>query len=145
MLRQFEVADRIRTTFFRQGAQEPEVRFSVVAKELDGAALRFTLDIDAQPYEYRHGPMIPKRMTWPGPSPGKAIATFEERAGTPNIAAEGPWAWFRLIDQAQVQRETDAAYMLAFDKGGHKARIRIESDSIRNPYGNQALQQFRCG
>jgi type VI secretion system protein ImpL len=146
MLRQFEAADRIRTMFFRSGSQDPEVRFSIAAVDLDAGAVRFTLDVDGQAFDYRHGPVIAKPMTWPGPNPGRAIATFEERAGgRPNIAAEGPWAWFRLIDQAQVQRETDAVYVVTIEKNGHESRIRVESISIRNPYGNQALQQFRCG
>jgi type VI secretion system protein ImpL len=146
MLRQFEAVGRIREMFFRAGAQEPEARFSVAAVDLDAAAIRFTLDVDGQPFEYRHGPVIATRMVWPGPNPGKAVATFEERSGNrPNIPAEGPWAWFRLIDQAGPQRETDAAYVLTFERGGHQSRIRVESVSIRNPYGNHALQQFRCG
>ena len=146
MLRQFEAADRIRTMFFRSGSQDPEVRFSIAAVDLDAGAVRFTLDVDGQAFDYRHGPVIAKPMTWPGPNPGRAIATFEERTGgRPNIAAEGPWAWFRLIDQAQVQRETDAVYVVTIEKNGHESRIRVESISIRNPYGNQALQQFRCG
>jgi type VI secretion system protein ImpL len=146
MLRQFEAADRIRTMFFRPGSQDPEVRFSIAAVDLDAGAVRFTLDVDGQAFDYRHGPVIAKPMTWPGPNPGRAIATFEERTGgRPNIAAEGPWAWFRLIDQAQVQRETDAVYVVTIEKNGHESRIRVESISIRNPYGNQALQQFRCG
>jgi type VI secretion system protein ImpL len=146
MLRQFEAVGRIREMFFRGGAQEPEARFSVAAVDLDAAAIRFTLDVDGQPFEYRHGPVIATRMVWPGPNPGKAVATFEERSGNrPNIPAEGAWAWFRLIDQAGPQRETDAAYVLTFERGGHQSRIRVESVSIRNPYGNHALQQFRCG
>ena len=35
MLRQFEAADRIREMFFRAGSQDPEVRFSVSADDLD--------------------------------------------------------------------------------------------------------------
>ena len=146
MLRQFEAADRIRGMFFRPGSQDPEARFSVSAADLDAGAVRFTLDVDGQPFDYRHGPVVARPMTWPGPNPGRAITTFEDRTSVrPNISAEGPWAWFRLIDQAEIQRETDAVYVVTFAKGGHEARIRIESVSIRNPYGNQALQQFRCG
>ncbi len=147
MLRQFEAADRIRAMFFRPGSQDPEARFSVSASDLDAGAVKFILDVDGQPFDYRHGPVIAKPMIWPGPNPGRAIATFEEQRNTvhPNIAAEGPWAWFRLIDQGEIQRETDAVYIITFAKGGHEARIRVESVSIRNPYGNQTLKQFRCG
>ena len=125
---------------------DPEARFSVSAVDLDAGSVRFTLELDGQLFDYRHGPVVAKAMTWPGPNPGKTAVTFEERAGMrPNIVADGPWAWFRLIDQARVERETDAAYVFTFEKGGHESRIRVESVSIRNPYGNRGLQQFRCG
>jgi type VI secretion system protein ImpL len=147
MLRQFEAADRIRTMFFRPGSQDVDVRFSIAPYELDAAVNAFTIDLDGQSSVYRHGPVSVKPATWPGPKPGMAVVTFEERAGgaRPNIAAEGAWAWFRLIDSAQVTRETDTTYVLTFEKGGHQARVRVEAVSIRNPYGKQTLQQFRCG
>jgi type VI secretion system protein ImpL len=148
MLRQFEVANRIREMFFRNGSQDAEVKFSVAASDLDAAALRFTLELDGQTFDYRHGPVIAKPMTWPGPNPGAAVVTFEERGGArPNLAMNGAWAWFRLLDQAQVQPQTDAAFLVDFEKSSHEARVRIESVSIRNPYagGKQLLQQFQCG
>lgn len=146
MLRQFEAADRIREMFFRQGSQVPEVRFSVAVSDLDAVATRVTLDIDGQPITYFHGPVNAKPVVWPGPNPGRASVTFEERGpARPNIVAEGPWAWFRLMESGQGQPETEAVYLVTFQKGGHEMRIRIESASIRNPFGKQALQQFRCG
>ena len=147
MLRQFEAAERIRQMFFRPGSQDVEVRFSVSIVDLDANALRFTLDLDGQSFVYRHDPVQTRAAIWPGPKPGMAVATFEEKgAARPNVGAEGTWAWFRLLDAAQVQRETDSSYVLNFDKGGHQAHVRIEAVSIRNPYGNkQILQQFRCG
>jgi type VI secretion system protein ImpL len=145
MLRQFEAADRIREVFFRPGSQDAEVKFSVAASDLDIASEKFTLDIDGQSYLYRHGPVIAKQMNWPGPMPGTAAATFEERGGVrSNISATGPWAWFRLLDQAQV-RGTDAAYEVTFEKGAHTGRLQLVSASVKNPYGRQLLQQFRCG
>jgi type VI secretion system protein ImpL len=131
--------------FCRPGSQDPEARFSVAASDLDAGTLRFALEVDGQTFDYRHGPIIAKPMTWPGPNPGTAAATFEERGGArPNLVASGPWAWFRLLDQAQVQPQTDAAFLVGFEKGSHEGRIRVESVSIRNPYGSgkQLLQQF---
>jgi type VI secretion system protein ImpL len=147
MLRQFEAADRIRSMFFRPGSMDPEVRFSVSAVDLDAGSVRFTLELDGQTFEYRHGPVVAKAMVWPGPKPGKAAVTFEERGGVPpNAEYGGQWGWFRLLDQARYERETDAAYVFTFEKGGHESRIRVESVSIRNPYGTRSiLQQFRCG
>ncbi len=145
MLRQFEVAQRIREMFFRPGGQEPELRFRLTPTDLDAATQRFLLEIDGQSLENRHGPEKSSAVKWPGDSPGPAAATFEERSGgRPNLVAQGPWALFRLLDSAQVERETDVRYVLTFERGGHQARVRIEAASIRNPFGKGELQQFRC-
>ena len=144
MLRQVEAADRIRAMFFRPGSRDAEVRFSVAASELDAASTRFLLEVDGQAFDYRHGSVIAKPMTWPGLTPGPAAVTFEERAGVrPNFAFTGPWAWFRLLDSAQVERKTDSISIVTIEGGGHLARIRVESNTL-NPFGKQALQQFRC-
>jgi type VI secretion system protein ImpL len=147
MLRQLEAAQRIRETFFRPGAQRPELQFSVTPLTLDASATRFLLEIDGQPIEYRHGPEQPRSATWPGPKPGEAAVTFEESSSRrANQVAKGAWAWFRLLDEGgSLQRETDARHVVTFQKGGHQARVRIEARSIRNPFATRDVQQFRCG
>ena len=146
MLRQFEAAERIREAFFRAGAQEPELRFRVTPTELDAAATRFVLEIDGQRFEYRHGPERSAQAVWPGPAPGGAAASFEDRtAARPNQVFDGPWAWFRLIDAADFRRESDVRFVLRVENGGHEAEVRLDAASIQNPYALGELQQFRCG
>jgi type VI secretion system protein ImpL len=87
---------------------------------------------------------------WPGPNPGMAAATFEDRSGPrPNLVFQGPWAWFRLIDASQIQPETESTrtrYVLAIaiEKGGHQSKVTLEAQSILNPYARRDLQQFSC-
>jgi len=146
MLRQFQDAERIRDTFFRPGAQMPELRFTVTPADLDAGAARFVLEIDGQSFDYRHGPERNWPASWPGPNPGVAAATFEERAGgRPNLVFQGPWAWFRLINAGQVQRETDVRHLVSFAGGGHQASVHVEAASLRNPWVSRDWQQFRCG
>ncbi len=112
---------------------------------MDAAVRRFILDVDGQPSVYQHGPERPRSATWPGPKPGAASATFEDAAsGRPNIAFSGPWAWFRLLDAAQIRKESDQRYEVTFEKGGFKAVVRIDASSAVNPFGQRDLQQFRC-
>ncbi|HEY6360673.1 MAG TPA: type VI secretion system membrane subunit TssM [Vicinamibacterales bacterium] len=146
MLRQFEAAQQIREMFFRPGGQEAEVRFRLTPTELDAGATRFVLEIDGQSVENRHGPERSSQATWPGQSPGPAAVTFETRSGVrPNTVFQGPWAWFRLMDVARTERETDVRYTLTFAQDGHEARVRLDAATIRNPFGKDDLQQFRCG
>jgi type VI secretion system protein ImpL len=144
-LAKFEAAKRIREMFFRPGSQEPELRFTVTPTSLTASTQRFLLEIDGQSFEDRHAAPRTLPATWPGPKPGAAAAWFEERSGgRPNSSAQGPWAWFRLIEGARVERETDVRYMIVFGRGSHEARVAIEAESIRNPFGKTELQQFRC-
>ncbi len=145
MLRQFEQAQRIRDMFFATGSPTPQVLFTVTPSSLDAGSRQFLLEIDGQNMIDNHGPQRPVKVTWPGVRPVGA-ATFEERGGMRvNILAEGPWAWFRLLDAAQqIQSQTDVSYVVTFAKGGHEARVTLEAASVRNPFGKRDLQQFRC-
>ena len=84
-------------------------------------------------------------MSWPGPKPPNASITFVERSGTPPfIMRDGVWAWFKLMDAAQGRRLSDDRYVMVFEEGGHRAEILLQAESVRNPFGKQILQQFRC-
>jgi type VI secretion system protein ImpL len=144
-LSQFEAAQRIRDMFFRPGVQKAEARFVVTPTFLDVSAGRFTLEIDGQTIDYRYGPERPWPVTWPGPKPGLAAAAFERPGGQPNLTFQGAWAWFRLLENTQVERESDERYLVTIKRGTREARVRVEADSVRNPFGNSELQRFRCG
>jgi len=145
ILRQFEAAQRIRERYFGAGSQMIQVNFSVTPLNMDTAVRRFILDVDGQSFVYQHGPERTQPASWPGPKPGTAAATFEDAAsGRPNIAFSGAWAWFRLLDSAQIRKESDLRYEVTLEKGGYKALVRIDASSVVNPFGQRDLQQFRC-
>ena len=145
MLKQFEAVQQIRELYFGPGGQSPEQKFTLTPGDLDAAATRFTLEMDGQTLDYRHGPVRSMPAKWPGPSPGAAAATFEDSTGArPNLAFQGPWAWFRLLDAATLRAETDVRFDAAFQNGGHQATVIIEASSIRNPYQKSPVHQFRC-
>ena len=145
MLHEFEAAQQIRDMFFRPGGQLPEVHFNVAPSYLDANATRFVLELDGQSVEYRHGPERNTPASWPGPSPGAAAISFEDRAGAhPNLSFQGTWAWFRLLEGAGLQPESDVRYRATFRAGSSEARVVIEAASIRNPFAKSVLRQFRC-
>ena len=146
MLREVEDARHIRETFFRPGSRDPEVQFRLTPLSLSAKAARFTLELDGETFEYRHGPERGFAAKWPGKSPGPAAVTFEvPGGGRPNLVAHGPWAWFRLLQSARIERETDVRHVVAFSRDGVDVRVRLDAASIRHPFGDNALQRFRCG
>jgi type VI secretion system protein ImpL len=84
-------------------------------------------------------------MTWPGGAVGQTTVVFEERSGAgPNFAKQGPWAWFRALDQAQVKRDSDTHLQVTFAAGAHSMRVALDAASIRNPFVRDELAGFRC-
>jgi len=111
---------------------------------LDAAVTRFSLDVDSQPMEYRHGPLQSLTFTWPGIGAGHTTLAFDA-GGPPAVASfQGPWAWFRALDQAKVQAQSETRFLVTFSQGGHTARVIIDATSVRNPFARNELQSFRC-
>ncbi|MGA2776914.1 MAG: type VI secretion system membrane subunit TssM [Steroidobacteraceae bacterium] len=145
MLRQFEAVQQIRDLYFGPGGQSPEQQFTLTPGDLDAAATRFTLEMDGQTLDYRHGPVRSMPVKWPGPAPGAAATTFEDRSGAhPNTSFQGPWAWFRLLDTGSIRAESEVRFDATFQNAGHQATVIIEATSIRNPYQKSPVHQFRC-
>jgi type VI secretion system protein ImpL len=146
MLAQFQAAEEIRKVFFKPGGQAPEVRFNLTADELDEDVDRVRLEIDGQPLEYHHGPPQTLNMTWPGNAVGHALAKFELRNGEhPQLESQGPWALFRLLDQATVQPQSDTRFVVILRVGGKQSRMIIDAASTRNPFARREVTRFRCG
>jgi type VI secretion system protein ImpL len=146
LLKQFQQAQRIRDVYFKAGSQVPEARFTLTPDSLDVGATRFTLELDGQTLDYRHGPQQSRPMSWPGASgAGQAAVTFEERTGGgPSVVKQGPWAWFRALEQAQVRRDSDTRVFVTFSAGSHTMRVVLDAASVRNPFVRDELAGFRC-
>jgi type VI secretion system protein ImpL len=143
LLQQFQTVQSIREIFFKAGTK-PEIRFNLTPDLLDAAVARFSLDVDGQILEYRHGPLQSLSFTWPGSGAGHATLSFDS-GGTPAIASfQGPWAWFRALEQAKIQAQSETRFLVTFTQGGHSARLVLEATSVRNPFARNVLQSFRC-
>jgi type VI secretion system protein ImpL len=145
MLQQFQRVQRIRDVYFAPGAPGPGAKFSLLADSLDGSVARFTLNVDGQAFEYRYESPRARPMSWPGAT-GDASFAFEDRGGKPIPGPnfQGPWSWFRLLAQAQVERDSDSRFKVTFSAGGKNMRVIMEAASIRNPFARNELAGFRC-
>lgn len=144
MLKQFQQARRIRDVYFKPGTQVPEARFTLTPGSLDAAVTRFSLELDGQRFEYRHGPQQSSSMVWPGGAVGQAAIVFEAGGSGPSVVRQGPWAWFRLLDQAQVKPVSDTRLNLTFTAGGRAMEVVLDAASVRNPFVRNELAGFRC-
>jgi type VI secretion system protein ImpL len=120
------------------------MKFHVAIAESDSSSIRLMLEIDGQAIDYRP----PARTTvavWPGPVPGTAAVNWYERyGGQPRLVFFGPWAWFKLLDAAREEKQSDERSVFVFQQGGHSARVMFEAMSVRNPFTNRDWQKFSC-
>ena len=144
LLRQFELARAIRDAYFKEGTPAPQARFSLTPESLDASATRFTLTVQGQTFEYRHGPQQNQPFAWPGGSADAGFSFEVNGVSVPGSGSQGPWAWFRLLDKAQVERLSDARYRITFSAGGHAMRVLLDAASSRNPFGPSPFAGFRC-
>ncbi|WP_038824902.1 type VI secretion IcmF C-terminal domain-containing protein, partial [Pseudomonas aeruginosa] len=107
VLHTFQRAAAIRDAFFRSGGMQPAVRFELKPVTMDAAISQFILDLDGQQLTYDHGPSRPVAMQWPsanGLGVVRLTVTPPPSSGRSGLTLEGPWAWFRLLDQSDLER-----------------------------------------
>jgi len=143
LLDQFQEARRIRDMFFPPGAKMPDVRFFVTFGNLDAAAQRAVLQIDGQTLDDKH---MKQPVTWPGPTPGHAMVTFESRYFDPTKAYGGPWAWFKMIDEKRMGgSDAQQRIVLNLSNRYHGVQVTVEPGRASpSPFATGAWRQFGC-
>ena len=147
VLNQMQYAAEIRDAFFASGTA-PLVPFQITPKALDPKAKEMILEIDGTTVAFNHkmGQPTPVAVTWPG-SVGLARITLNpNRRSSENVLSkDGPWAWFRLLDAAEVRR-TNAVdrRRVNFTVGGRLALYELQAGSAVNPFALPAMAKFSC-
>ncbi len=146
VLAQFQRAAEIRDGFFLAPGL-PSITFDLTPIALDPKAEQVILEVDGQPITYAHGPPQVTPLTWPGKGAGRTRVAFApETAGIENsMTRDGPWAWFRLLDSAEVRRTnvSDRSRVI-FNIGGRISVFQLRAGSALNPFTLPALRSFRC-
>lgn len=145
VLEQFQYAAEIRDAFFAAGPV-PAISFQVTPEALDEKSKQVTLTIDGTDIVFNHRGATPTAVTWPG-SVGLARVVLEPQVKNAEnqMGMDGPWAWFRLLDAANI-RDTPAADRLRviFSVGGRISIFQLQSGSVFNPFKLKALSKFSC-
>ncbi len=116
-----ERADDLSRALFPNG--ELQVEFDVFIDDNPEASLT-TLEIDGKKIEHKNGPGRFLPMQWPGEDePGADIKTRGQgRFG--QIAHEGPWGFFKVLEEGTISGSTDSAvFVLKWDVRDQDAGI----------------------
>jgi type VI secretion system protein ImpL len=145
---QFQRAQMIRDVFFRGGGKTAGLRLEFKPLEMDATITQFLLDVDGQIIRYAHGPQVPTPVQWPGPRGSTQVrlqVTPPSANGSSGVLTEGPWALFRLLDQARMESTPDPEkFRVTFVVDGRKAVFEIITSSVQNPFRLRELEQFQC-
>ncbi|MES9825584.1 MAG: type VI secretion system membrane subunit TssM [Candidatus Thiodiazotropha endolucinida] len=147
-LRQFQRAAVIRDAFFSGSSQEPKIHFEIKPLSMDTTITQITLLLNQQRVRYNHGPARWNRMTWPddsGISDTKILLAPPAGNKPSGLTEDGPWGWFRIIDQAKTEAtDSPETIKIEFDVGGRKSRFMMRASGALNPFKLRELADFRC-
>ena len=117
---------------------------------MDVSITQFILDVDGQLVKYSHGPQVPQPVQWPGPRGSNQVRVEVQPPSTTGASGkvfDGPWALFRLLDQAQVENTAQPErFRVTFNIDGRRARFEVTTSSVAEPVsteGSGALPMSR--
>ena len=146
VLSQFQRAAEIRDAFFLAPGL-PAVTFDLKPVALDPAADRVQIVVDGQILDYRQSqPQQVTPMQWPGSGGATQVAFQPQNRNTENgVGFEGPWAFFRMLEGAEVRRGNAAdRSRIIFNVGGRIAVFELRAGAAINPFDLEMLRGFRC-
>ena len=137
----FQHAQAIRDTFFGFGGTQPQLRFALRPLSLDPGARQVTLDFGGISISWTPaGPLGATLLDWPFPTRVNGVhVLFDPPGDGPELQQGGPWALFRLLRQAGLDRGT-----VTLQQGERQARFELSAASAHSPFEPDLLAGFRC-
>ncbi|MDH4607596.1 type VI secretion system membrane subunit TssM [Pseudomonas sp. BN102] len=147
VLQTFQRAANIRDAFFRAGGTQPAVRFELKPVTMDASISQFMLDLDGQQLSYDHGPSRPVAMQWPSPNAlgmVRVSVTPPTSSGRSGMTLEGPWAWFRLLEQSDLTPGSSPdRFTLRMRVDNASISYELRASSAFNPFRSRVVSGFR--
>ena len=145
-LQAFQRAAVIRDALFAGNSQTPTIRFQLIPLELSGDATQTVISVDGQTLTYNAGQAVRVAdLQWTGASGQARLEFLPPVSGSPSQFDEtGSWAWFKILDQAQIQPMNSGSFRVTFQLGGRQAVYELRTASGSNPFRLRELEGFRC-
>ncbi len=141
-----EDVERIREAYFtRSGSLD--VEFTLEPVHLTGNKRRSVANVDGQILDYSHGARNAVPMIWPNSlrestESRVTLIPSEVNRSPRSLIESGPWAWFRLLDEAELTGVSRGAIEVAFHIDDGKVTYRLEPLGEANPFTESLLQGF---
>ncbi len=160
-LAQIRRAQSIKNVFFGENPSMPSLTFQLRPYDMKKTDARFTLELGEKRISYSHGPKFWTTLNWAGNDENNRVRVIFEDLNEQqhSVTYEGPWAWFRLQDDAKLSNTGVANVYLvtysaadghhgSFETSGSKAlhsvSYEIKAKSVHNPFNKDLLGAFKC-
>ncbi len=155
-INQVKTALAIRDIYFRDNAEEPTLAFQLKPHFMPKNDVRFILEVGENRISYSHGPKLWKTLKWSGNDEQNRVRMIFEDLDEQQHSStfEGPWAWFRLLNQSKlVKTDKSNIYLVTYNIADtqaepaaikHEITYQIKAKSVNNPFKNDLLRSFRC-
>jgi type VI secretion system protein ImpL len=136
----------IQRMFYSTQTEKPKLDFTLTPINMTPSTHTFNLDIDGQKVTFANENKTTQSLTWPGPQPGSVSISFINDKGKYFTTREsGPWAWFRVLDKANVTSSNNTKeFELTFDLNGNAIKYSLTTPEAVNPFIPEIISNFRC-
>ncbi|MDI5987543.1 type VI secretion system membrane subunit TssM [Halomonas sp. M4R5S39] len=147
VLTAIERAEHIRQAYFgRDGVLD--VEFSLEPLSLSPDKRRSVINVDGQLIEYAHSASNRVSMIWPNALRGgneSRVTLVPSRVNRSprSLTRDGAWAWFRLLDEAEITSASERDLELRFHVDGGSMRYRLHANGSRNPFTRPLVAGYR--
>lgn len=142
-----ERAEKIQRAYFdRDGALD--VEFALEPISLSPDKRRSVISVDGQLIEYTHSAASRVSMIWPNALRGGTdsritLVPSQINRSPRSISRDGVWAWFRLLDEAELSREDERNLEVRFTVDGGSMRYRLGTNGAQNPFSRSLVAGFQ--
>jgi type VI secretion system protein ImpL len=158
-LKQIQLSQAIKNIYFRESPEVPGITFQLRPYHMRKNDARFMIEMGENRISYSHGPKFWKKVKWIGNDDAQRVRILFESLNEQQFSKtyEGPWAWFRLLDNSSLRKTSNSSiYQVTFgiDDGlastnatsspMHSITYEIKVKSVNNPFNRNLLGSFRC-
>ncbi len=132
---------------FRSGEATPRLSLDFRPRLLNKESARFSLDLGSETLSYSHGPKFWRSVDWSGDQAERRLRmVFEQlNGGTNDRTYQGPWAWFRALDEATVEKTPRSdVFHVTFSAGEDSMVYEVRAKSVDNLLSQNSLRQYQC-
>ena len=140
-------AEQIRRAYFGpDGALD--VEFALEPISLSPDKRRSVISADGQLIDYTHSASSRVSMIWPNTLRGGTdsritMVPSQVNHSPRSITRDGAWAWFRLLEEANITSVNERELELRFNVDGGAMRYRLFTDSAPNPFTRSPAAGFQ--